>query len=152
MRNLMKLIAITAMTALLLFALTTCAAADEKIYTSPVFKLPPERLEKAEELIEAQEEEAEAEAPAAKKWVCSICGYVYEGEALPEDEAEEEEEPVMVRTTEQNIRLVEINRKNLVGTVLLAAAYLKEMKMTDEADLELARDLLEAGTKGDKAE
>ena len=61
MRNLMKLIAITAMTALLLFALITCASADEKIYTSPVFKLPPERLEKAEELIEAQEEEAEPE-------------------------------------------------------------------------------------------
>ncbi len=60
MRNLMKLIAITAMTALLLFALITCASADEKIYTSPVFKLPPERLEKAEELIEAQEK-AEAE-------------------------------------------------------------------------------------------
>lgn len=57
MRNLMKLIAITAMTALLLFALITCASADEKIYTSPVFKLPPERLEKAEELIEAQAEE-----------------------------------------------------------------------------------------------
>jgi len=57
MRNLMKLIAITAMTALLLFALITCASADEKIYTSPVFKLPPERLEQAEELIEAQAEE-----------------------------------------------------------------------------------------------
>ena len=63
--------------------------------------------------------------------------------AEDEDEAEEDEEPVMVRTTEQNIRIVEINRKNLVGTVLLAAAYLKEMKLTDDADLELARDLLE---------
>ena len=62
---------------------------------------------------------------------------------MMEDEAEEEEEPVMVRTTEQNIRVVEINRKNLVGTVLLAAEYLKEMRITDEADLELARDLLE---------
>ena len=62
MRNLMKLIAITAMTALLLFALITCASADEKIYTSPVFKLPPERLEQAEELIEARaEEEGEPE-------------------------------------------------------------------------------------------
>ena len=57
MRNLMKLIAITAMTALLLFALITCASADEKIYTSPVFKLPPELLEQADELIEAQAEE-----------------------------------------------------------------------------------------------
>ena len=61
MRNLMKLIAIMAMTALLLFALTTCAAADEKIYTSPVFKLPPERLTQAEEIIEAQAEAEEAE-------------------------------------------------------------------------------------------
>ena len=28
-----------------------------------------------------------AEEPAAggKKWVCKICGYVYEGESLPED-------------------------------------------------------------------
>ena len=64
MRNLMKLIAIMAMTALLLFALTTCAAADEKIYTSPVFKLPPERLTQAEEIIEAQaENEPEADEP-----------------------------------------------------------------------------------------
>ena len=62
MRNLMKLIAITAMTALLLFALITCASADEKIYTSPVFKLPQERLEQAEEVIEARaEEEGEPE-------------------------------------------------------------------------------------------
>ena len=61
MRNLMKLIAITAMTALLLFALITCASADEKIYTSPVFKLPQERLEQAEEVIEARAEEGEPE-------------------------------------------------------------------------------------------
>ena len=26
-----------------------------------------------------------AEAAASKKWVCTICGYVYEGEKLPED-------------------------------------------------------------------
>ncbi len=61
MRNLMKLIAITAMTALLLFALITCASADEKIYTSPVFKLPKERLEQAKELIEAREEDEAGE-------------------------------------------------------------------------------------------
>lgn len=59
MRNLMKLIAITAMTALLLFALISCASADEKIYTSPVFKLPPERIRQAEELMEDQPEETE---------------------------------------------------------------------------------------------
>ena len=61
MRNLMKLIVITAMTALMLFALITCASADEKIYTSPVFKLPASRLEKAEEIIQNQEEEGEPE-------------------------------------------------------------------------------------------
>ena len=63
MRNLMKLIAITAMTALLVFALAACASADEKIYTSPVFKLPRERLEQAEEILEAQEQESEPEEP-----------------------------------------------------------------------------------------
>ena len=61
MRNLMKLIAVTAMTALLLFALITCASADEKIYTSPVFKLPPERVRQAEELVEDLPEEGEPE-------------------------------------------------------------------------------------------
>ena len=55
MRNLMKLIAITAMTALLLCALITCAAADEKIYTSPTFRLPAPTLQRAEEILDAQE-------------------------------------------------------------------------------------------------
>lgn len=55
MRKLMKLIAITAMTALLLFVLLTCAAADEKIYTSPTFTLPQDRLVQAEEIFDAQE-------------------------------------------------------------------------------------------------
>ncbi|MCR5565733.1 MAG: hypothetical protein K6F61_02690 [Clostridiales bacterium] len=58
MRNLKKLIAITAMTALLLFALTTGVSADEKIYTSEIFTLPLERLEKAEEILDAQEQAA----------------------------------------------------------------------------------------------
>ncbi|MBR2511971.1 MAG: hypothetical protein IKE49_02765 [Firmicutes bacterium] len=57
----MKLIAITAMTALMLFALITCACADEKIYTSPSFTLPLDRLEKAEEILEAQEQAAAPE-------------------------------------------------------------------------------------------
>ena len=61
MRNLMKLIVITAMTALMLFALITCACADEKIYTSPSFTLPLDRLEKAEEILEAQEQAAAPE-------------------------------------------------------------------------------------------
>ena len=61
MRNLMKLIAVTAITALLVFVLATCATADDKIYTSPVFKLPPERLQLAGEIIENQENEGEPE-------------------------------------------------------------------------------------------
>ena len=44
MKNLMKLIVIAAMTALLLFAAMSFAAADEKIYTSPVFKLPADKI------------------------------------------------------------------------------------------------------------
>ena len=58
MRNLMKLIAITAMTALLLAALATFACADEKIYTSPAYTLPLDRLEKAEKILNAQEQAA----------------------------------------------------------------------------------------------
>ena len=79
MRNLMKLIAITAMTALLLLALVSCASADEKIYTSPVFKLPQDRLQAAEEIIENQEKEAEPEETE-------------EPEAEPEEEDEGLEE------------------------------------------------------------
>ena len=66
MRNLMKLIAVTAITALLLFALITCASADEKIYTSPVFTLPTDRLERAEEILNNQEQEGEPEDSEAE--------------------------------------------------------------------------------------
>ena len=59
MRNLIKLIAVTAITALLLFALASCASADERIYTSPVFKLPADRLQQAEEIIENQAKDEE---------------------------------------------------------------------------------------------
>ena len=61
MRNLMKLIAVTAITALLLFALASCASADERIYTSPVFKLPADRLQLAEEIIENQAKDEESD-------------------------------------------------------------------------------------------
>ena len=63
MRKLMKLIAITAMTALLLCALITCAVADEKIYTSPTFTLPTDRLIQAEEILDAQEAANQPEEP-----------------------------------------------------------------------------------------
>ena len=77
MRKLMKLIAITAMTALLLCVLMTCAAADEKIYTSPTFRLPAPTLEKAEEILDAQEEANRPEEP----------------EETDEDLPDEDEEP-----------------------------------------------------------
>lgn len=58
MKNLMKLIVIATMAALLIFALTACASADERIYTSPVFKLPADRVEQfAETLPEETEPE-----------------------------------------------------------------------------------------------
>ena len=28
---------------------------------------------------------AEAAAPAAAQWKCKVCGYIYEGEEIPED-------------------------------------------------------------------
>ena len=61
MKNLKKLIVITAMAALLICVAMTCAAADEKIYESPVFKLPVDRLQ-AEQWVENQPEETEAPA------------------------------------------------------------------------------------------
>ena len=61
MRNLTKLIAIMTTAVLLIAALITCAAADEQLYTTPVFKLPKERLEAAEEILESREQESEPE-------------------------------------------------------------------------------------------
>lgn len=60
MRNLMKLIVITALVALLICVAMTCAMADEKIYTSPVFKLPVDRVQ-ADEWAESQPEETTPE-------------------------------------------------------------------------------------------
>ena len=73
MKNQKKLIVIVTMIALLICAaLMSCALADEKIYTSPTFKLP------ADEIMEWVETQPEGEAP--------------EGEA-PEGEAPEGEQP-----------------------------------------------------------
>ena len=58
MKNQKKLIVIVTMIALLICAaLMTCALADEKIYTSPTFKLP------ADEIMEWVETQPEGEAP-----------------------------------------------------------------------------------------
>jgi hypothetical protein len=95
MRNLMKLIAITAMTVLLLCALITCASADEKIYTSPVFKLPRERLEQAEEILDSQEQDGEpeeSEEPAEGTDEEGDIPEDEEGDVPEEDEDEDFEE------------------------------------------------------------
>jgi hypothetical protein len=78
MKNQKKLIVIATIIALLICAaLMTCAMADEKIYTSPTFKLP------ADEIMEWVETQPEGEAPE---------GEAPEGEA-PEGEAPEGEQP-----------------------------------------------------------
>ncbi|MER1994847.1 MAG: hypothetical protein ABS897_12480 [Eubacteriales bacterium] len=76
MKNQKKLIVIATIIALLICAaLMTCAMADEKIYTSPTFKLPAEKIQ---EWTESQpEEEVPAEEQPAE-------GTPEEGE--PEDE------------------------------------------------------------------
>ena len=65
MKNQKKLIVIATIIALLICAaLTTCAMADEKIYTSPTFKLPAEKIQdwtesQPEEEVPAEEQPAE---------------------------------------------------------------------------------------------
>ena len=94
MRKLMKLIAITALTALLFCALITCAAADEKIYTSPTFTLPTDRLIRAEEIFDAQEAANQPEEPEETDEEIPEEGEALpgEGEALPEEGEELPEE------------------------------------------------------------
>ena len=58
MKNLMKLIVIATMAALLICAVMSFALADEKIYTSPSFKLP---ADKVMEWAESQDEEPQPE-------------------------------------------------------------------------------------------
>lgn len=59
MRKLMKLITITAIAALLFCVVISCASADEKIYTSPVFKLPKEQLKDWSETLPEETDEPE---------------------------------------------------------------------------------------------
>ena len=64
MKNLKKLIVITVLTALLLCMVITCASADERIYTSPAFRLPKDKLEEwAEGQPETPDEPEETEEP-----------------------------------------------------------------------------------------
>ncbi len=84
MKNQKKLIVIVTMIALLICAaLMTCALADEKIYTSPTFKLP------ADEIMEWVETQPEGEAPEGEQ---PAEGTPEEGEA-PEGEQPAEGTP-----------------------------------------------------------
>ena len=93
MRNLMKLIAITVIAALLLCTMITCAAADEKIYTSPTFTLPADRLIRAEEIFDAREAEEEETEP--------------EEAENPEEELTEDEKPAESEEPDEDEELVE---------------------------------------------
>ena len=86
MRNLMKLITIALMTALLICMVITCASADDKIYTSPVFKLPAERLQEAKQNMQQAEPEAETEPQEEP-------GEVTEPQEEPGEVTEPQEEP-----------------------------------------------------------
>ena len=59
MKNQTKLIVIVTMIALLMCAVFSFAIADEKIYTSPTFKLP------ADQILEWAEDQPEGEVPEA---------------------------------------------------------------------------------------
>ena len=77
MKNLMKLIVITAMAALLICVAMSFALADERIYTSPVFKLP------ADKVIDWAENQPEEEKPEETE----------PGEKEPGEEVPGEDEP-----------------------------------------------------------
>ena len=89
MRKLTKLIAVTMMAAMLLSMVISCASADEKIYTSPVFKLPKDRLMEwvnSQKEPEAPEENVAAEEPVSPEEPAET------NEAIPEQKQEPEAE------------------------------------------------------------
>lgn len=75
MKSQKKLIVIMTVIALLICAAMTCALADERIYTSPAFKLPADKIT---EWVESQPEETEPED-------------VKPEEGIPDDETEPDE-------------------------------------------------------------
>lgn len=95
MKNLWKLIVIATMTALLICVAMTCASADERIYTSPVFKLPADRV------VEWAENQPDEEPPEVEPQT---------GEDEPDEtEPAETAEPVgdsgSSATTERRVRI-----------------------------------------------
>ena len=91
MKNLMKLFAIVAVVTLLLAAAITCALADEKIYTSPAFKLPKDKIQQwVEDLPEEETPEEETlpegdETSAEPAEDGEPAEQPAEGEAVPEE-------------------------------------------------------------------
>ena len=88
MKNQTKLIVIVTMIALLMCAVLSFAIADEKIYTSPTFKLPADQIK---EWVETQDEEPVPEEGTPAE------GTSEEGtpeEGTPEEGTPEEGEPV----------------------------------------------------------
>ena len=65
---------------LLICAFSAWAAAEETPATPT--DLTPVQPQQEPAAAPAQEE---TEAAAGKQWVCKICGYVYEGDEVPED-------------------------------------------------------------------
>ena len=88
MKNQTKLIVIVTMIALLMCAVFSFAIADEKIYTSPTFKLP------ADQIMEWAEDEPEGEAPeeGATEEGTSEEGTTEEGEPAEDDWGEDARE------------------------------------------------------------
>lgn len=88
MKNQTKLIVIVTMIALLMCAVFSFAIADEKIYTSPTFKLP------ADQIMEWAEDEPEGEAPeeGATEEGTSEEGTTEEGEPAKDDWGEDARE------------------------------------------------------------
>ena len=88
MKNQTKLIVIVTMIALLMCAVLSFAIADEKIYTSPTFKLPADQIQ---EWVETQDDETVPEEGTPAE------GTSEEGtpeEGTPEEGTPEEGEPV----------------------------------------------------------
>ena len=77
MKSQKKLIVIAALIVLLICAAMACAAADEKIYTSPVFRLPADRI--------IDWAESQPEEPAAET----------NGEETPEEAVPDEDEDLI---------------------------------------------------------
>ena len=58
---------------------------EKLIENPPSAEFPKAAAEKLLGLLPDNDTKPEKKKPAIKKWKCSVCGYVYEGENLPDD-------------------------------------------------------------------